>query len=393
MALTCNAFGGFEMGDANESHGKVGITQSDFRTDITPAHGTERWVMELAETSPAKVFRTDYFTPSDKMIFGCYVRFENLTPNGPVYFMSGFTAGIDYDIRLRLNTDGTLGLVNSVGGSTSSSGSPFTANTWHRVELYWERLNSGGVAKVYVDGVLSISGSGDSLNDAGDTDVAMELSGQAGVAAASCTTWFNSFYYLTGATSETEILGDYEVIGPYVTDHDTVVADAKVGGGLPDDLDAGTWRGASDVQPQGIPYAKYDNTHQSCKRTNGWIRGGPRADGRIVNANIVAGSWVYKAYRASAVAQYGYYDVGPSTYHLAEGAAVPDSGNLSIVKDAGSGYVPSYDDYFCWGFRSNDARGSVIEDVWCNILQTITEGERTRLHVKGGAIKGATLCP
>jgi len=395
MALACVAFGGFEMGDSNEAYSKSGVVQSDFTTAFTPAHGTERWVMKLAENSPAKTFQTDYFAQSDFSIFGGIFQFNSLAPNGAVYFMSGVTAGTDYDIRVRLNTDGTLSIINANGNVVQTTlGTPLTVDTWHRIELYWERVNSNGTAELYIDGTLRTStNSGDFLNDAGDSDVALELSGQAGVASVSCRTLVNSFYYLTGATAASERLGDYEVIGPYQTCHDTAVADAKVGGGAPDDLDLGTWLGMSDLPPQPIPYGKYNNTHQGLKTTDGTKRAGPKYDGRVIQDNIVAASWVYKANRASAVAQYGAYDTSGSTYNVAEGAAIPDNGNLSIVVDAGSSYVPDYDDYFMLGFRSDNARGSIVEDAWAHLLQTVTEGERVRLHVEGAAIKGAVLCP
>lgn len=387
MALAIHTFFGLECGGEYEFAGKSAtVYASDFKTDITPPHDGERWTVQWGDRSPYAYLRQKYITPAGGIFFSIFVRFSNTNPNSGFVFLSGVTKGNDYDIQIKINTDGTISILDATGATVdTSSATPFTNSVWHRVDLYWERDNNGDAA-VAVDGVTTNTVSGeDFLNDSGDTDVAIEISGQPGVASSSCITTFNSGYYGSGVAGIAFGMEDFVVVGVFQTYHDTGVAD---NGG--DTLDNGTkWIGMAFIPKQAMPYAQYTGTHEGYTATNGEKRAGPKYDGRLAFGEIKAVSFTFSAGQADAVAQCGKFD-GDSTYTVDEWGTLADNSNTLIVYNADSSYAPSKDDYAVIGFRcAGGARGSVISEAWVSVLKEAADPNR--VYIKGAEIQGCEI--
>ena len=233
MALTQNNFVGFESGGLEELSNTAGspvIVTTPVRTGNYALHLPEG--ANLAEIKPL-LNTTD---AGAKFIVGFAVRFTDVSPGAECRFF-GSNGAVSIPIGLRLATDGDLELLDVGGIVVGTATTPFTVDTWHYIEVYWEHVDSG-VAEVFVDGTQVIDVSAQDFLSASDFMVEYRWEN---FTSTTTSVYVDDIYCMSGATAASDRLGDG--VGVYAYKHPKTgkTPDAGSGGTAGVDLDTAAW--------------------------------------------------------------------------------------------------------------------------------------------------------
>lgn len=207
MALTQNNFIGFESGGLEEASAVANapiVQSSVVRTGGQALHfdhvSSDGYTFDAFENAS---------DAGDKYILGFAYRVDDTTPAANDVILQGFDNSDFSHFTLRHETDGDLVLRNAGGTIVGTATTPFTVNTWHFIEMYWENVQSG-VAEVFIGGEQVIDVSGQDFLAVSSGLAAYAFEGQSG---SSHNSYIDDVYCLSGATAASDRLGDCEVFG------------------------------------------------------------------------------------------------------------------------------------------------------------------------------------
>lgn len=238
---------------------------------------------------------------ANHIIAGFYIYLEDTTPTADrSLIVAQVASNADLNtlagdaFRLALQTDGDLALYDSDDTTTPSATAttPFTDNTWHRVEIRWLPSATVGEVQVWVDGTDVFGGNQTGLNteDYGQSQ-ALWISG-ASAETGDVYTFVAGGYFMINSTAASDRLDSaFEVIGPY--------QNTAITGGTPDAGNALDGAGTNWATTQEIPFsdetsetdaAEYDGTPLSGTiHYDGGSRAGPSGDSRIDGTSNIKG--------------------------------------------------------------------------------------------------------
>jgi hypothetical protein len=169
------------------------------------------------------------------LIIGFYVRFDDVTPTtAQMVFANHQGAGSgSYNWGLALESDGDLVVLDDTKATIKTITTPFSINTWYKIEVYCVSSATVGEIEVFIDGSSQGNSTGLNTNTAiGPTTTFQTTVGQ-GIQVD-----IQDYYVRTGATSRNDRLSgsggtdDWEVIPFYGDGTSTTGGDA---------LDSGSW--------------------------------------------------------------------------------------------------------------------------------------------------------
>ncbi len=260
---TLNNFSGFETGGLEEAAGVFGSPEVQSTVKRTgsyalkvPANGLNVYRADL-DRDNAPSAGTDH-------IVGFALNVSVTTPTVFIDLMTGeFFPGADENIRLRLQTDGNIKIVDGNNAEVATSTSPpLTPGAWHFVELYWQSVDTGGAAELFIDGVSKISVTGQDFMKFSSEPDAYKFENLASTAVGE-DFYIDDYYAYTGAAgtlSTSDFLGDHRVLADQT---DCTGTQSALCGGSPvgAELDGGVWEN-TDEDASGAGYdglvARYD---------------------------------------------------------------------------------------------------------------------------------------
>ncbi len=323
MALTRNNFLGFETGGIEELLSTPGGASA---SSVDPRTGGFSLLLVNGNCTIDPFENT--IDAGDDYILGFGFKVVDATPSQSLSFFEAEQAsGGEDQIRLNLNTSGTLELRDSSGSQVDSVATPFTDGQWHFIELWWQHSNTGA-AKVFIDNaeVMSVAsedflnGTFDQYRFRGNTATDVE---------------FDDIYCLSGAADETDRLRDAEVFG-YRHSVTGATPDAGGGGTAGVDLDAGGWEDTDDSSDA----TNGEYTGSGDRGTVDWDGPGSDPDSSGVGATSFVGAKLYARVDR---------DGGPATTHAL------------YLGDSGDGNnAVEYDDNTDWGPITQDPANYLI---------------------------------
>lgn len=148
MAQVVSHFTGLETGDASEM-GSIGAGASVQSTTVR----TGGYALKCAATRSTLAQSLSVSQTVNRL----YLNFPAL-PGGSTLFFLFFNAGPVTGVTLKLNTNGTVQVVDggaAYGFATTNGTSVLSINTWHLIELLVDNA-AGGSIQVWVNGFLDI---------------------------------------------------------------------------------------------------------------------------------------------------------------------------------------------------------------------------------------------
>lgn len=293
MALTINQFVGFETGGLEEASSTAGspdateatVVRSGIRSLKLPHSGDSNYLV-----APFDIVAD----AGDDYVFGFGFRSNDVSPSTNTEFIQIQEAGSNI-LGLILSTGGSLVLVDTNGNTSVTVFQPFTNNTWHYIEVYFQHLNSGS-ATVFIDNALRGSISVKDFSDGGTLDSFnfRQISGNT-----SSDFFFDDFYFLSGATASSDRLTPCEVFG-YQNDNATATADDGAVGADPGTLDTGNWDDSAETPANDTNNSNFSVTaaDSGVAYADGGSRAGPSGDANINgDSNIKAWKGIWRADR------------------------------------------------------------------------------------------------
>lgn len=319
------------------------------------------------------------------LIYGFYIYLEDITPTLEYRL---FCVGRNFDLdpttntqvnaSLILETDGDLRLVDTADSTVATATSPFTASTWHRVEVRVIPGTPSGEVQVWVDGTDIYSGN--QTVDTGSSAYA-DIAGAAVMGSDAETgdvfVYFAGAYCMMNSTAASDRLdSDFEVIGPY---QNTAITGATPDAGNNLDGNGTNWATTQEIpfsdETPDTDAAEYDGTPLSGTiHYDAGTRSGPNGDSRIDGtSNIKAwkGIWRLQRGNGSGTTHTCYLGDDGATFSSGfDSMSVSLStawGNFSFVTDTATN-MPTSTDYFSQGVGVNGARNLYIAEMAAFVL-------------------------
>ncbi len=242
-----------------------------------------------------------------------YYRFSDLSPTTEYrFFAATFSAHVTVGspLNLILETDGDVRVEDDDDATIATISSPFTVDTWHKIDVRYLPGTTDGEVQIWVDNVEVLA------NQTGLNLDAFALMDNASVGG-SPTSGEDVFFagaavIINSSAASDRIDGDFEILGPY--QHD--VSGAGTG---PDDDGGNTGAGGDALDGDGddfsttsdIPFsdetqdtdlAEYDGTplDGSLYCDGGGSKSGPSGDGNVDgDSNIKSAQYTFRAERGT----------------------------------------------------------------------------------------------
>lgn len=366
-------------------------------TSPVPWSSKETFVYKIANIGSGgneSGFRTKSFTPgSDWITLGFYIQFQALTDGN---FLE--VPVTNRHFKLEWTSGGDLKLTDANNSLEATATGVFNTGQWYRIELKWERSNTGQFQlRINGDMVFDIA-SMDLLN-AGATEIHFFFDNTSNPAFET-NVFIGSYYVFSddGANIDTEdtILGPYTVLGHFVSGLTGITPD------IGDDLRSGfPWEDCEETPVNNTNRAIYELVAETDKegmiRLNDGTTGGPKGNADV-DGTIKAGKWVWR-WQGTApsfgldtgfLGKYGR-EVNPSTdstVYTARQQGVGSSVNFNVV-ELGNGSpsnVPSKDDFMQMGFKAENTflvtRNILCREMWGMVLH-----KERRLVMVGGKVQ------
>jgi hypothetical protein len=394
MTFSYAKFGGLGTQGLEIWSSSSNVTASDIKT--TPLTGLPDAYTHILEI-PVNT-TTDYAvgsvvnpnngpgTPAidEYVIVGFYIRFSDLSPGETHRFFQTASSANDADalatyqngLSLTLETDGDV-LVTLQSGGNETITTPFTVDTWHRVEV--RSAASAAADKtvdIWVDGssVLSVS----SKQVASMAAFALGTEGLSTGTAGSV--FIAGFYCLTDSTTTDDVLlDDFEILTYQNNQGDTATADADgAGTGAGTALTAGAHAGVgwwSDFADTPLSEEGTNTGYSGSGAEDGTVDlTGPSGDSDVDgDSNIRAAILIIRTYRGNGSSTTHTYYIGNS------GGGVGDIDSYSLdpgtsaittnVFTADATALPTSSELLRAGFgKSSGGREIYCHDFWGTLL-------------------------
>ena len=364
MALTVNNYFGSETGGGEEASAVSG--SADFDQTTVVRSGSRAVAMVGASTIQFTIDIDDgVASAGDDHIVGFGFHSTDLSPGTATRL---FTSN-DQGIRLSLDTNGDVLVQQGVGNTVATVLSPFTVDTWHYIELYWQNLDSGNV-ELFIDDSSVASGTDDFRGGADVTGYVFR-----GPGSGDGTYYFDDCYILTGATAASDRLGDAEVFM-----YQNTAEDATDQG---DTLADGTWALVSETPlnegtANDAQYVDTGNLTGSTICDEG-TRSGPSGDANVDgDSNIKAAKFVGRFKRSTGGGREHKFLHGNSGDGVTASADMGLStayATKMIVSEAAA-IMPLSTESFQHGFSKSATAGQDIfcGDIWAMLLHVPSAG-------------------
>lgn len=364
MPFIINNICGFETGgDEEASFGTIGTPEYE-----ETAARTGEYALRLTNSAAVEWAIDPFGAAADGELgqnIAFYVRFAGgLTPSSAVdFFASRFEGAVE--IKLTLDTNGDL-IVGYNSGTPDTISTPFTVDTWHRIELYFDRKSAGAVVLDIDDTeVLNTT-----LVDTAAGGVADEHAFMNSTAADGSI--FIDDYYTNTQTAPGSFLGDdgHEVFA-YQANTDSAAGDSG------DSLDVGVWQNCGKT-PGNSDDAQYTAAgvlegYVLCNDTvsGNNYRPGPSGGVPTVDGLRSFAKWLYVLKRGSGAATNHYQRFGNSV------DTPPSPGTIVALSNQFANYVtsnqgttiPVGSETFAQGFgKASGSREIMCQEMWAFLL-------------------------
>ena len=335
MAVTINKFIGFETGGLEEASSTVGSPDATEATVVRSGDRSLKLGPSLTSTYTAEIF-SEVANAGNDHVFGFGVRFANSTiPAANNTFFRVLDSANNVLISFQsVVSSGNLAVRDAAGTVLVNLSAPFTADTWHYIEMYFQNVGSSASWELFIDGVSKGS---DTVNDFLDSGTLEDVN-FASTSTVTNATYFDDLYWLSGATAATDRLGGASItempqVFGYQSGKTSTAPDfdssGVVGG---DSLENGAlqWtltgeRPWSDTNPPGYNAAALRNGCVAFNDTNsGGDSPGPSSGSDVVTGTIKASKFIGRFKRSGG---------GGTDQHLIYGS-FDGTGNADV---AGSG--------------------------------------------------------
>lgn len=341
--MSLDNFIGFETGGLEEA---VSITNSPSVQSVIVRTGS--YALELAGNASVADYEIDVIASGNQVVHGFAVRFTDVAPTNDVDFWQ-YGRGTNRAIRLRLKTTGDLKLVDSDNVEIATETTPFTADKWHYIEIFWYSNPTTGQAIVDLDGVEIISVSTQNFED--DTGVAADYF--TGTDTATEDIYFDDYYRITNANDGDFLGPKVEVLGAY----QNTVEDATDQGSA---LNNGTWADVGELPLVDGTQADYEQTgaiegFTICDEGN---RAGPAGD---APGTITGAKYIQRMARTNGSSpttldkSFGNNSDGVTAVDVAATLTAAFQ-NLFVVSEA-AGVVPTNSENFAMGMGQTGSGG------------------------------------
>lgn len=365
---TINNFIGWETGGLEEADGtEIGSAVSVNTSNPTAQFGTFRLQIDsgIGNFISWKLIQQGTTDQGNSYIYGFYFQTNNINPttNYILVDIEDTSGGGGIDIALNLEINGNLTLRNTTNNIIGTATNPFVNDTWFLIELFFQRSNSGN-ASVFIDGVEVINVINQDFQES-DIDTVDEVTlGSSTLIGGAEKVFIDGFYFLSGANSSTERLGDFEVVGPY---QNTIEDATDIG----DTLDSGTWSNVGETPVNDTNTARYSVTAAKTggTTTDEGNRSGPNNDARI--DTIEAGKYIYKLRRGSGSGTDHFIRFGNSVDNMTD-VEVSLITSFQIFQRVSQNFsiIPNETEFFQHGIRKDSGGKDLIaSEIWAFVLQ------------------------
>ncbi len=293
MAVTINNFWGAETGGLEEVDTSGGTAAA---STVQVHSGTYSYVVSI----PADIFRLDPFEvisdAGTKCILGLWYRTgpDSNTVINSIVNLTDLTNS-DFFVKYRGST-GRVTLYDSTNTQRLSS-FVLDINTWYFIEVYVDRVDSGG-AELFIDGASQGTTSARDFNAITGTPV-LEFRGTAnGIE------YIDDIYFISGAAAAVDRLGGCEVFS-YRSNKTGATPDTG------DNLNAGAWANTQEVPFSDTVAGAYTATtalagHIITDDVGGSSGGGPDTDTNITGPiAAIKGIWLARRDNGTATDHFG----------------------------------------------------------------------------------------
>ncbi len=343
MVATINNFIGFETGGVHELASSSGISVNT----TTPRSDAYSANISGTDTGTIDPFSGQVADAGNDYIIGFGIRFTDKTPASPGDFIILSDGSGANHVRLRLEADGDFALIDANNSVIRTITDPFTENSYHYIEVYWQRSGTGTIEAFIDDSSQGSDTSQDLLSGTADFTI-VDIAG-AGLA----NYRLDDIYIMSGCTSSADRLGPAEVFA-YTSAKASATPDD---GG--DNLNVGNW-GDADVPFAVSVQIEYTDTGAGAvdsDATNGDPEG-PLNDSRITGTvNAIKGVWRLERAGGGASDHYGLLgnNVDGTTRSVDLDPASGTPGNFYFVSESAD-IVPTTGQYCRIGIETTGAQ-------------------------------------
>jgi len=291
MAVTINNLWGAETGGMDEASAFSGASASTVQVHSGTYSYTFTPVTDTASFEPYEVV-------ADARV-NCVLGFWFRTPPDTTTsnILCELGDGTNFDFNLRFNAGvGTLVLRDSAA-SVAITSSALSVSTWYFIEVYVERLDSGG-AELFINGISEGTASAKDFNAVTGTPVVKFLGTNNGAQ------YIDDIYFMSDAADASSRLGGCELFS-YRSSIASAVPDTG------DNLSSGIWSNAQQIPFNDTNVSRYIDTiaqagHIITDDIGGSSGGGPSGDTNIDGTiKAIKGMWRARRDNGSATDHFG----------------------------------------------------------------------------------------
>lgn len=347
MVATINRICGFETGDETElsivgTGGNVAdVFDRSGTFGFSPGTG-------LSAIDP---FGAQVSDQGNDYIIGIAVRFFDKTPSSDSDFLLCSDGSGGNHIRLRLEQDGDLAIIDANNSVIRTINDPFTDNVYFFLELYWQRSASAAV-ELFIDGVSQGTDSAQDLLNGTAQFTSLDL-----FAAPPGSTAMDDIYVISGAAGSSDRLGGtdpfFEVFG-YQSDKASAVPDD---GG--DNLQVGQWLDCGVVPFVTSSVAEYTSANAGAVDTDGTNGNpeGPLNDSRITGSiACIQGVWLMERSGGGGSLHFGLLGNNVDGATRSADFDPPQNNTGFFFLSESASIVPETDEYCRIGFETTGAQ-------------------------------------
>ncbi len=338
---------------------------------------------------------------ADRIIVSFYMRFSDISPATEYRFCAVANNNSDdvtqdHELNFIIEQDGDV-RVEDAGGTTTivTIPSPFTVDTWHKIDIRYLPSTTAGEVQVWVDNTEVLANqTGENLG----AFSSMDRYAFGGSPTVGEQVYFAGYSVIINSTDVSDrINGDFEILGPY--QHD--VSGAATGpdddggntGASPAGGDALDGDGDDFATTADIPFsdetvdtdaAEYDGTPKdgSLYCDGGGSKSGPSGDGNVDgDSNIKSAQYTFRALRGNGGGTTHSFYFGNSAN--AGGSAGKFDPTLSTgpvtstYVSANAAVMPLSTEFARLGFGVVGAKNIYMHDMVCTLLHVPSAGGLT----------------
>ncbi len=361
MALTLNNFYGAETGGTEEFSGISGIPT--YSTSIKRSGTYSLELLGALGLNAVQIPLTALGVTSagNNYILGFGIYIVDTTPTVLRTLLAFcINANLSSDYSFNLDTNGNCVIGNANNAVAGTIVNPFTANTWHYIEIYHVKSNTGSL-EVFIDGVSKLIVASSDFDDSGGAGNFIQIQSSLVIGE---NYYYDDVYLLSGATSSSQRLGTSLKITKAYQKTDGTGTD------IGSALTTGTWANVSQTPLNETNTAVYNVGVKGAMNTNSGTRLGPSGDTSILSGStFLASKFTIRAMRSGGGASTHLHRIGKngtiaSEFTVALTTSYATFNRLDITT------VDLANDYMTHGFGSNAGGGQSMTtaDMWVTIL-------------------------